>query len=94
MSSGFPFIGLVHNFINSDNKDHVLGAVRAHVQVKHALGTPNYPNPSQKFPVGITVRMIRKMLIWKIKGMSKPSAFFTDSGAAIVKPTIVKTIVN
>lgn len=88
LGSGVPFIGLIHNFTNTENdRDNVLGAVRAYVQIKYARGAPTYPHMSEKYPIGITLRFIRKMLFWKIKGMNKPSAFFTESGAAIVKPT-------
>ena len=90
LGSGFPFIGVIHNFISLDgSRDNVLGAVRAHVQTKYALGTPNYPSSSEKFPIGITLRIMRKMLVWKLRGMSKPSVFFADNGQPKVTPTIL-----
>ena len=90
LTAGFPFVGVVHNFMNMDNnRDSVLGPVLAHVQTKHARGNPTYPNSSEKFPVSLILRGMRKMLLWKFKGMNRPSAFFTDNGKAIVKPTVV-----
>ncbi len=91
MNSGIPFIGVIHNFMDIENgRNNVLGKVRAYVQTIDALGEPTYPNASDKFPLGITLRIVRKMLIWKIKGMNKPSAFFSDNGDPIVKPTVLK----
>ena len=90
LNARFPLIGLVHNFMDIENgRDNTLGAVRAYVQIQHAKGEPTYPNPAQKFPIGITLRIIRKIVAWKIRGMSKPSAFFTEGGRPVVKPTIV-----
>jgi len=64
-----------------------------HCIVKYSLKnkaiSPTCPNASQKFPVGITIRIIRQMLFWKIRGMNKPSAFFKANGEAIVMPKIV-----
>lgn len=91
LSSGFPLIGVIHNFMNiEDGRDTVLGSVRAYVQTQHARGTPNYPNASEKFPMGITLRIMRKMLVWKIRGMNRPSVFFAENGKASVKPIILE----
>lgn len=90
MNAGMPFFGIIHGFIADEtNRDEALGKILAYVQTQHALGTPNYPTSSKKFPLGITLRIMRKILGWKIRGLHKPSAFFTDSGRAIVKPIIV-----
>lgn len=89
-NSRYPFFGVIHNFMRIENdREAVLGKIRAYVQTKFAIGTPNYPHASEKFPVGITLRIIRKILIWKLKGMNKPSAFFNDNGRAIIKPIVV-----
>jgi len=90
LKASFPFIGVIHNFMPLENeRDHILGNVRAYVQTKHALGAPTYLTSSEKFPIGITIRIMRKMLVWKIKGMNSPSAFFNENGKPIVKPIIV-----
>lgn len=84
-----PFVGIIHSFMDVDNRDELLGPVRAHVQVQHAIGTPNYPNASQKFPLGVVGRMIRKQIIGKIKGKQSPTVFFGDDARPRVKPLIV-----
>lgn len=88
INASMPFIGIIHTFIDTPNRDEVLGPIRAVVQTQYAKGTPTYPKHSAKFPLGITLRIVRKMLMWKIQGKNKPSAFFGDDGQPVVKPTI------
>ncbi len=91
MNSKMPFVGVIHRFMdNAEQRETDLGPVRAYVQAQHALKTPTYPGCSDKFPLGITFRIIGKMLSWKIRGMHKPSAFFADDGRAIVKPEVLE----
>ena len=91
MNAGMPFVGIIHNFMateNKDDRDNKLGPIRAVVQTQHARGKPDYPEHSAKFPLGITLRIIQQMLVWKIKGKNKPSAFFRDDGLPIARPII------
>jgi len=88
MNAKMPFFSLILPFVDQPNPDAVLGPVRAYVQTQDAIGEPDYAKHSPKFPLGITVRIIRKMLVWKIKGMNKPSVFFGEDGRAVVKPII------
>ena len=92
INAKMPFIGVIHNFLDLPDFAAALGPVRAYVQTQDALGTPNYPKHSEKFPLGITVRIIRKMLIWKLQGKSTPSAFFNDDGKPVSKPLILSQI--
>lgn len=90
MNASMPFVGVIHNFMKHDGgRDDELGPVRAYVQTAHALGKPTYPHSSRKFPFGITWRIIRKMLVWKIKGLNKPSVFFDANSQPIAKPEIL-----
>jgi len=90
ISGAMPFVGLIHRFIdNAEQRDADLGPVRVYVQAQHALKTPTHPNTSQKFPLGITFTIIGKMLMWKVRGMQKPSAFFDVDGRAVCKPELL-----
>jgi len=89
IKAGMPFAGIIHTFIDLEHKDEVLGPVRAHVQTQHATSKPNYVNSSEKFPLAITGRIIRKIMIGKIKGKGTPSVFFGDDGRPVAKPFIV-----
>lgn len=88
ISAGMPFVGVIHSFIDEPNRESVLGPVLAHVQTQYATGEPDYPKHSAKYPLGITVRIMRKMLVWKIQGKQKPSVFFGDDSRPVVKPII------
>jgi len=88
MSAKMPFAGLIHTFIDEPDREKVLGPVRAFVQTQYARGVPDYPKHSAKFPLGITTRIIRKMLLWKLQGKHKPTVFFDDQGQPVVKPII------
>ena len=88
INAGMPFVGVIHTFINETDRDSVLGPVRAYVQTQHSKGTPDYPRQSKKFPPGITARIIRKMMLWKLQGKHRPSVFFDDDGKPVVRPII------
>ena len=90
LGPSFPFIGIIHNFMNlGDDRNNILGPVLAHIGIKDARGTPDYPNAREKVPIGLLFRMLHRMLYWKLKGMGRPSAFFKDGGAAIVAAKIM-----
>lgn len=88
MNAKMPFVGVIHTFIDEPDRDKVLGPVRAFVQTQYARGVPDYPKHASKFPLGITARIIRKIIIWKLQGKQKPSVFFDDEGRPMVKPII------
>ncbi len=88
MNASMPFVGVIHNFINAKDQAEKLGTVRAWVQTQHAKGTPDYPRSAEKFPIGITLRIVRKMLSWKIRGMNKPTVFFDSNGEPVAKPSV------
>ncbi len=90
INAKFPFAGLIHTFINiKGDNTQALGPVLAYVQTQHALGTPTYPHSAKKFPLGITLRMLRKIVGWKAKGMHSPSVFFNDEGQPVSKPRVL-----
>lgn len=90
MNAKLPFIGVIHNFLHiKKNRDNALGPVRAFVQTRHALGKPTYPTTSEGFPLGITLRIMHKIVLWKIQGKHKPSAFFNDGEQPVVKPVVL-----
>ncbi len=88
LTANMPFVGVIHTFIDTPDRDKVLGPVRAFVQTQHAKGTPDYPRHSAKFPLGITARIIRKILLWKLQGKNRPSVFFDNKGRPVAKPIV------
>ncbi len=90
VSASMPFVGVIHSFIDDANQSASLGLVRAWVQTQHATSAPDYPRSAKGFPVGITIRLIFKMLGWKLRGMHKPSAFFDANGQPVSKPVVAQ----
>jgi len=89
-SAGIPFVGVVHTFMShQSSRTNELGPVLTYVQAQHATATPQHPQVAQKFPFGITLRIIRKILFWKITGKGKPSAFYDEQGKARSKPIVI-----
>ena len=90
INASMPFIGVIHSFFDVKDQADNLGSVRAYVQTQHAIGQPDYPHSAEKFPIGITLRIIRKMLVWKIRGMHKPTVFFNANGESVSEPIIAE----
>ena len=92
MSGAMPFIGIIHNFMDDEgSRDANLGPVQTYVMSKHALKPPVHPNTAEKFPLGITLKIASKLLVWKIRGMQKPSSFFNADGKPVSRPTAVNS---
>jgi len=90
LSAAVPFIGMIHTFMDIDDKqrDEVLGPVRGYVQTKFALKTTSSERVEVN-PVANTIRMLYKMVTWKLKSFGKSTAFFDTKGNPIAKPTIL-----
>lgn len=90
LNANMPFIGIINSFIQEDSDTaKALGPVRAYVQTQYATKPPfNQPHHA-KFPLSITLRIISKILGWKIRGMGKPSAFYDEKNKPVVKPIVV-----
>lgn len=86
MSSKWAFIGLIHSIIEADNnRDALPGPVYAHVNKLGATA----PLPTDRNQTGSFIKVMSKILIWKLKGYHKPSAFFNDKGEPISEPKIL-----
>ncbi len=86
-----PFLGLIRNIMDDDTPDTHLGPIRGYLQVKHARHPPPFKNAHPGFPLSVTLRAIFKMLLWKVAGKGKPSAFFDADGKAVSKPHILES---
>ena len=88
MSSGLPFMGIIHTFTDIQDRDKTLGPVRAYCQTQHAIGTVTHPKAHKKFPLGITGRILRQLITWKVQGKNTPSAFYDAEGKPVSEPVI------
>ncbi len=88
MGPGVPFIGVIHNFMdNASTRDKELGKSRGHIQTKFAR--QEVPTDLKGSSLKIILRSLSKLIVWKIKGLNKPSVFFDDNGKPIAKPNIL-----
>jgi hypothetical protein len=89
LNAKMPFVGIIHSFID-DETDLLkeLGESRGYIHCESAKAP--VPQALQVSFFKITLRVLRKIVSWKIKGLNQPSAFFTEHGKAIVKPLVLK----
>lgn len=88
MGSGVPFIGVIRNFIdNASIRDEELGINRGHIQTKFAKR--QVPADLKGPPLRVILRSLSKLIVWKVKGLNRPSVFFDDKGKPIAKPNIL-----
>ncbi|MFD2205653.1 DUF6151 family protein [Kiloniella antarctica] len=89
---GLPFIGVVHTFMDDgDNRDKYLGPVKYSVMEKDASPKSNLPKAkisSNKFPPGLLLTIIPRMILNKIRGRNQPNAFFQPDGTPVSPPFI------
>ena len=90
LNAKMPFIGVIHSFIDTENRDKDLGPVLGGFQIKSAKDGL-VVNPKWHSERRVTFRVFTKLFTWKIKGYNKPSAFFKDDGKAISKPRIISS---
>lgn len=94
LGGGMPFIGVIHSFITQPGeRDVLLGPSRGNVWIKDAsidaLG--NAPESLRKGgnPYLLLLRSIRKLIVWKLKGLDQPSPFFYKNGKPVSEPEIL-----
>lgn len=81
VNNKMAFVGIIHSFFaKSENIHDKLGPNRAYVQVQDAIGSPNYPFSSKKFGLKVTLKILFKIIRWKLKGMHQPSPFYDADG--------------
>nr|WP_315983039.1 DUF6151 family protein [Aliamphritea spongicola] len=92
LTAGVPFIGLIHSFIRLDAKERqqILGDVKGYIHAKHATGTRIKAARHSGMPLSITIKIIFRLLIWKIRGLSHPTPLFDTRGNPIVKPEVIQ----
>ncbi len=95
LTAGVPFIGLIHNFIKDPGiREQHFGPVLGYVHtkfVKKAL--PSGLNQST-FPLRIMLRWLSKVILWKLKGLNKPSVFFDSNGKPVSMPHILNSTIK
>ncbi|BBN83709.1 hypothetical protein PA25_36940 [Pseudoalteromonas sp. A25] len=88
LNGGWPFIGIIHSFIDDNKLVEKAGVVKGSVHIKEA----SREIPVQRLgPCGHTqlvLATLQKLALWKLQGKHKPSEFFDNHGQPIVTPQI------
>jgi hypothetical protein len=84
-----PFIGVIHNFMqHTEDRDQELGKTRGYMHCQSAK--LSVPDPLQASFFKVSMRVLGKLISWKLKGLDHPSAFFDVNARPIVKPVIAE----
>ena len=84
-----PFIGIIHNFMqHTQSRDQELGCSRGHIHCQSAK-LP-VPDTLQVPLFKVSMRVLGKLISWKLKGLHQPSAFFDENARPVVKPEIAE----
>lgn len=95
LSAGAPFIGMIHNFMdNKDSRDTSLGPIRGYFYTKHAKPSLSEERKKLGIPLTVMLNILVKLLMWKLKGMNKPSPVFDHNGLPISEPNISSMKIN
>ncbi len=90
MGARMPFIGLIHHAVADRSvRDKNLGPVRGYIQPRSAVARLAGDGKQPDVPLPLLLKIFSKLIIWKIKGLNKPSAFFDTQGEPVVKPYIL-----
>lgn len=91
MKASIPFVGVIQSFIDADEttRQEVMGSVRCEAQTQYAYDSLPKEIKRVGFPLNITLKIMSKILSWKIKGLAQPSPFFDSDGKAISKPKLI-----
>ena len=90
VSAGIPVVGLIHSFIADPATAQArLGPVKAYVNTGSAIGTLPAPVTHKSSMLGYVLKLVRKMLVWKLTGQGRPSPFFDDAGRPVCEPKIL-----
>ncbi len=90
LTAGWPFVGLISSFIaTGSNPDAVLGPVRATLHTQHATGDLSDEQRKIGMPASVMLRLLGKMLTWKLQKRQTPSPFFNAQGQALSEPQIL-----
>jgi hypothetical protein len=89
-----PFIGIIHNFMQCEkSRDQEIGKTRGYIHYQSARQP--VPNALQLSFFKVSIRVLGKLISWKLKGLNQPSAFFDENFHPIIKPLIaVQQVTN
>ena len=83
-----PFIGLIHSFVEPD-RESIIGPILGAVNTEGITGNPSKEVLGDRSQLSLTIRVIGKLLSWKLSGKGKPNPLFNNQGQPIVVPELL-----
>ncbi|WP_341501259.1 DUF6151 family protein [Gallaecimonas sp. GXIMD4217] len=85
-----PFVGILSAFLApGQDVDATLGPVLGAVHVRHALGRVPDEARGPYSHRRLVLRILAKLLVWKLAGKGRPNPFFDDQGRPVAQPEVV-----
>ena len=88
MGTALPFVGIVAQAFAATRLDDVVGAPSGAIFGKFAVGNP--PSGSTRLNLPLLLRVLGRVLGWRLKGRTWPHPFFSrETGAALYAVTVL-----
>ena len=89
IGAGYAFIGVIHNIMDDDGvRVQNLGPIHTFVQGNYATKELPPERFNKGFPFMTTLRVLWKLITWRLQGKHQPSPFFQKDGKAVSRPII------
>ena len=87
-----PFVGIIHDFYDVDkDKENKIGPVLGSVNLGGATGKVPVDIKGPQSGMRILLRVMRKLLLWKLTWRGNTTPFFADNGKPVAEPIIVRS---
>jgi len=87
---GRPLVGLIHTFFSRDQDiDSIIGPAEGPVFASSARKELPDDLKGPKSQFAVVLRMVRKLIGWKLTGKSLPNPFFDSNGEPLAEPKVV-----
>ncbi len=82
------FVGLIHSCMQTGGKsrEEALGPVHARINARYAKGDRSELDAHDRVPLSVLVRVVWKLLHWRLRGDRHRSPFFDTTGAVTSVP--------
>jgi hypothetical protein len=88
LGAGWPFIGLIHNFIHDEQLEEKVGPVKGAVHLNGALGRVPASYLGTHAHKKLVLITLLNLLRWKLQGKAYPNCLFDHDKKPIVTPRI------
>ncbi|NOU52245.1 hypothetical protein HG263_17080 [Pseudoalteromonas sp. JBTF-M23] len=84
LNAGWPFIGIIHSFIDDDRLVEKAGEMKGSVHIKEASSRVPERLLGPQGHTKLLLATLQKLALWKLQGKNKPSEFFDSNSQPVV----------